>query len=140
MLPNVGSNNLAVLWGCIVENPLDQVVAVLVACNIDQRNASTISAPFADSVEVAAQELSTANLEALLNYLGGELVGTILGSVPDDMVNGSATVGGAAMFADMLDAPVSKLPVSDYVDVGEYFLDARTLEGELVLKFAMNKK
>lgn len=56
------------------------------------------------------------------------------------MVNGSTTVGGASMFADMLDAPVSKLPVSDNVDVGEYFLDARTLEDGLVLKFGRNKK
>jgi hypothetical protein len=35
------------------------------------------------------------------------------------------------MFADVLDAPVAKLPVSDDVDAGEHLIDARTLAGSV---------
>lgn len=69
VLPDVGSNDFAMLRRGIVQDPLDEVVSVLIARDVNQGDASTITTSFADSVEVAAKEFSTANLEALLNHL-----------------------------------------------------------------------
>lgn len=44
------------------------------------------------------------------------------------MVDGTAAVGRGAVLANVLDAPVAKLPVSNNVDVGEDFLDAGSLQ------------
>lgn len=84
-------------------------------------------APLANSIQVSAEKLSVANLEALLHHLGGKLVGAILCSISNDVVDGSAAVRGGSMFAYMLNAPVSKLAVGHNVDVGKDFFDARTL-------------
>lgn len=127
MLPDVSGDHLAVLRSCVVQDPLDEVVAVLVAGNIDEWDTSTILATFADSIEVATQEISASNLEALFNHLGRELIRTVLGCVANDMVDGSAAVRRATMLADVLDAPVSKLAMGDDVYVGKNFLDAWAL-------------
>lgn len=47
------------------------------------------------------------------------------------MVNGSASIRRSAMFTNMLDAPVSKLAVSNNINVGKNFLNARTLRYEV---------
>ena len=140
MLPNVASNHFAMLHSSIVKNPLDEIVAVLVACNVDKWDAGAILAPLADSVEVAAKEFCASNLEALLDYLGGELVGAVLGRIPDNVINGAGAVGRAPVFADMLDTPVSKLSMSDNVDVGKYFFDARALGHLSVLRYYKHKE
>ena len=44
------------------------------------------------------------------------------------MINDSALVWRGAMLAEMLNAPVAELPVSNEVDVGNDFLDGRALE------------
>jgi hypothetical protein len=55
------------------------------------------------------------------------LIHAVLGCVPDDVINSTAAVAWRSMFADMLDTPVSKLSVGDNVNVGQYFLDTRSL-------------
>lgn len=127
MLPNVGSNDFAVLRRGVVEDPLDEIVSILIASNVDQRNTGTITASLADSVKIAAQKFGTANLEALLDNLGGKLVSAILSSITDNMINSPATIRRSSMFADMLDAPISELAVSDNVNVGENLFNAGAL-------------
>jgi hypothetical protein len=127
VLPDVSSNDFAMLRGGIVQDPLDEVVSVLIARDVNQGDAGTITTSFADSVEVAAQELSTTNLETLLNHLRGELIGAVLGSVANDMVDCPATVGRSAVLADVLDAPVSELAMGNNVNVGEDLLDTGAL-------------
>jgi hypothetical protein len=124
----MGGDNLAVLGGSMGENVLDEVVAVLIAGDVDQGNPRTVDPALADAVQVAAQKLGAANLQTLLNNLGGELVHAVLSSIADDMVDGPATVRRSAVLADVLDAPVAKLAVGDNVDIGQDFLDARTLQ------------
>lgn len=118
VLPNMGSNHLSVLRSSVIENPLDKIVAVLVAGNIDQWNTSAISTAFTDAVKVPTKEVSTTNLEALFDDLGCKLICAILGSVPNDMINCSTTVRRSAMFANMLNAPIPKLAMGDDVDIG----------------------
>jgi hypothetical protein len=92
VLSDVLSHNLTVLGVGVRENVLDEIVAVLVAGDVDQWDARTIETAFTDSIKIAAEEVNTANLEALLNDLGCKLVHAILRSIADDMVNGSAAV------------------------------------------------
>lgn len=43
------------------------------------------------------------------------------------MVNGPAAVGGKSMLADMLNAPIAKLAMSNDIDAGQNFFNARAL-------------
>lgn len=131
MLPNVSCNHLAMLGRRIVEDPLDKVVAVLVARDVNQGDPSSVSAAFADPIQISAQEISTADLEALLDNLRGELISAILGSIPNDVVDGPASVRRSAVLANVLDAPVSELAMRHNIDVGQHLLDARALSNRM---------
>lgn len=128
MLANMGRDNLPVLWVGVGQDVLDEVVAVLVTSDIDERDPRTIDPALTDSVQIAAEELGATNLETLLHHLGCKLVHAILGGIADDMINGSASVSGGPMLADMLDTPVSELSVGDNIDVCKDLLDAGTLK------------
>jgi hypothetical protein len=123
----VSSNNFAVLRIALRQNPLDEVVAVLVAGDINQRNARSVNSAFADTIEIATQKITTSNLQEFLNYLGGILIRTVLSSEANDMIDGTAAVGRGTMLADVLNAPVTKLTVSDDVNVGKYLLYTESL-------------
>lgn len=69
VLPDVSSNDLAVLRVGMGQDVLDEVVAILVAGDIDQRDAGTVVSTLADAIQIATQELGTSDLEALLNNL-----------------------------------------------------------------------
>lgn len=127
VLADVAGNNLSVLWVGVCQDVLNQIVPVLVASNVDEWNAWAIWATFADTVQVAAEELHSTDLETLLNYLGSELIHAILRSVSDDMVDGAAAISWSTMLADVLDAPVSELTMSNDIDAAKDFLNAWTL-------------
>jgi hypothetical protein len=122
------SNNLTVLRVGVREDILDEIVAILVTGDVDQRNAWTVETTLADTIKVAAEEVNTTNLEALLNNLGGKLVHAVLRSIANDMVNGTATISWSTMLADVLDAPVAKLAMSNDVNALQDFLNARALQ------------
>lgn len=67
MLANVLSNDLAVLWVGVRQDVLDQVVAILVAGDVNEWDARAVVATFADTIEIAAKEVNTADLKALFN-------------------------------------------------------------------------
>jgi signal recognition particle GTPase len=127
VLANVLSDNLTMLRVGVREDVLDEVVAVLIARDINQRNARTIVTTLTNSIKVASKEINTTNLEALLNNLGSKLIHAVLGSIADDMVNGSATISWSTMFADVLNAPIAELAVSNNVNTSKNFFNARTL-------------
>ena len=127
VLSDVLSDNLTMLWVGVGENVLDEIVAVLVAGDVDQWNARTIETTLTDTIKVATEKVDAANFEALLNDLGSKLVHAILRGVADDMVNGSATISWGTMLADVLDAPVAKLPMSNDINACQDLLNARAL-------------
>jgi len=127
VLADVGRNGISVLWVGVGQDVLDQVVAILVAGDVDERNPGAVNSTLADAVQVTAQELGSANLQTLLYHLGRELVHAVLGCVADDMIDGSAAIGGGAVLADVLDAPVAELAMSNDVDVLQDFFDAGAL-------------
>lgn len=127
MLADVSSDHVSVLGIGVGQDVLNEVIAILVAGNVDQRNAWTVETTLADSVKISAKKLRASDLEAFLNDLGRELIHGVLRSIPNDMVNGTAAVRRGTMFANMLDAPVAKLAVRHDVDVGEDFLNTWAL-------------
>jgi hypothetical protein len=106
---------------------LDQVIAILIASNVDEGDPGAIMPALADTVKISSEKFGSTNLEALLDDLGSKLIHAVLGSVADDVINGPAPVGRGSMLANVLNAPVAKLAVGDDVDVGEDLLDTRTL-------------
>jgi hypothetical protein len=127
VLADVLGNNLPVLGVGVGQNILDEVVAVLVTRNVDQGNARTVKATLADAVKVTTKEINTANLEAFLDHLGGELIHAILGGIADDMVNCPAAISWGTVLANVLDAPVSKLAMGNNVNASKHLFDARAL-------------
>lgn len=128
VLSNMSSHDVAMLRAGVGQDVLDQVVAVLITGNINEWNARSVGTAFADTIQVSTEKLGPANLQALLDNLGGELVRAVLGSVSDDVVDGTTPVCRGAVLANVLDAPVAKLPVGNNVNVGEYFLDTGSLQ------------
>jgi hypothetical protein len=127
VLANMDSNLLALMNVSIHQNPLNEIVAVLISSNIDERNARTIRPSSSDDSKIAIQEVQSANLEALLNNLGGKLIDAVVIRVGQDVVNDATLVRGRAVLTEVLDTPVSELAVSDEINVGDYFLDSRAL-------------
>lgn len=111
----------------IGENVLDKIVAILIAGDVDERDAWTIRAPFADAVKVAVEEVGTTDLQALFDDLGRELIHAVLGSIAQDLVDGPAAVGGSTMLANVLDAPIAELTLGNDVDVRNHLVDTRAL-------------
>lgn len=127
MFADVSSDHVSVLGIRVGQDVLNEIIAILVAGNVNQWNTRTVKTALADPVKVAAKKLGASDLEAFLNNLGRELIHGILRSVPNDMINGTAAVRRGTMLANVLDAPVAKLTVRHDVDVGKDFLDARAL-------------
>ena len=144
MLADVTTDNLAMLSAAVGQDVLNEVVSKLIAgdyphvsiairslCDalltIDQGHAGTIRAAFADALQVPVQEVGVTNLQTLLNHLRSILIHAVLGSESKDVVDGTAAISGSAMLADVLDAPVAKLAVSNNIDTSENFVNAGTL-------------
>jgi hypothetical protein len=124
---NVSSNDLTMLRVALCQDPLDQVVAILVAGNVDQGNARSVDSSLTNAVKVATQEITASDLQTLFNYLGSVLVHAVLGSISDDMINGTTAICWGAVLTDVLDTPITELAMSDNVNVGKNLLDARAL-------------
>ena len=127
VLADVRGDELATLGIGVGEDVLYKVVAKLVTGDVDKRHARAIRTSLTYDVEVAIEEVRTTDLEALFNDLGSKLIHAVLGGVAEDMVNGTIAVAKSAMLADVLDAPVAELTVSDNVNAGEDLVDARAL-------------
>jgi hypothetical protein len=69
VLPDVSGHDLAMLGAGVGEDVLDEIVAVLVAGDVDEGDARAIHTPLADPVKVAAKKLRATNLQALLDHL-----------------------------------------------------------------------
>lgn len=118
MFADMSRNHFAMLWVRMSQDVLDEVVAILVAGNVDEGDAGPVNAALTDTVEIAAEKLDSSDLEALLHYLGCKLVHAVLCGISDDMVDSAAAIGRGAVLADVLNAPVAKLAMGNDVDVG----------------------
>jgi hypothetical protein len=127
VLADVNSNLLALVGMSVHQDPLDQIVAILIASDVDERDAGTIRASSRDDSEVAIHEVETANLETFLNHLRGELVDAVIIGVGEDVIHDTTLVRGRAVFTQVLNTPIAELTVSDEVDVDNDFFNSGTL-------------
>lgn len=127
MLANVSGDNLTVLRVGMSEDVLNEVVAILITCNIDKGNTGSIHASLTDAIQVSAQEFGPANFQAFLNNLGSELIHRVLRGISNDMIDGTAPVSRSAVLTDVLDAPITELTMGHNVNVEQDLLDAGTL-------------
>jgi hypothetical protein len=127
VLTDMSSDHFAMLRVGMSEDVLDEVIAILVTGNIDQRDPRTVMSAFADTIEVPAKKFGTSDLQAFLDNLRCELIHAVLGSVSDDMIDSTASVSRSAMLTDVLDAPVSELAMRNDVNVLQNLLNAGTL-------------
>ena len=127
MLADVNCNLLTLVRMSIHQDPLDEVVAVLVASDVDKRNSGTVCTSSGNDTEVAIQELVTADLETLLNNFGCELIDAVVVRVGQDVVDDTTLVGRRAVLAEVLDTPIAELTMSDEVDIVDHLLDSRAL-------------
>jgi len=95
---------------------------------INQRDAWAVRASFTNSDEVAFQKVRASDLEAFLDDLRSKLIHAVFGGVAEDMIDSATTVRWQPMLADMLNAPVAKLSMSNNIDAGEDLVDAGTLQ------------
>lgn len=94
---------------------------------VNQWDARTVGTSFAYTLEVTLHKLRTANFETLLDDLGCKLVHAILGGIAKNVVDRTASILRRSVFADMLNAPVSELAMSNNINACEDFIDTRPL-------------
>ena len=141
VLPDMSSHNFSMLSSGVGEDPLNEIVTELVTRYVDKRNARTVGTTLANAIEIFLQKVITANLETFLDNLGGILIGTILSSKAEDVIDSAVSISWSTMFADVLNTPVAKLTVGDNINGAENFIDTRALIlFEAVLKNILNDK
>lgn len=62
VLSNMSSDHVAVLRASVGQDILDQVIAILITGNVNERDARPVRAALADSIEVLSEKLRPANL------------------------------------------------------------------------------
>lgn len=127
MPADMTGDSLFVVIARVGQNPLNQVVAVLVAGDVDEGEAGAAHAVVTNSIKIPSEELRASNLQAFLNYLRGILVRAVLRRKPDNVINSSTSIARGTMLTNVLDTPIAKLAVSDDVDIGKDFLNAWAL-------------
>jgi len=128
MLADVACNLLTLMMMSVHQNPLDQIVAVLITRDVDEWDARTIWMCSGDDSKIAFKKLDASNLQAFLDNLGGELIYAVTVGIDEDVIDDSALICGGPVFAKMLNAPVSELAMGNEVDVRNNFFDCRSLK------------
>lgn len=127
MFADVDGHLLALVMVSVHQNPLDQVVAVLITRDVDEWDAKSVWVGIGDDSKIAIQKVDTTNLQTLFNNLGGKLINAVAVCVGKDVVDDSTLVRRRSMLADMLDAPIAELAMSDEVDIGDHLFDSGSL-------------
>lgn len=94
---------------------------------INQGHPGPVSSTRANSREIAIQEFWASYLQAFLDDFGGKLIHTVIYCPMEDMLGGATLVMGSTVLADVLDTPVAKLTVSEYIDLRYNFFDCWSL-------------
>ena len=127
MLADVNGDLLSLMMVGVHEDPLDQVVTILIASNVDERNAGTVWTSGGNDTKVAIQKVKTTDLEAFLDDLGGKLIDAVAVRVGKNVVDDPSFVRRRTVLAEMLDAPIAKLTMSNEINIADDFLNGRPL-------------
>lgn len=99
----------------------------MVASDVDEWNTWTFRVRSGDDREVTVEKVHTSNLKAFLHDFGGILIDAVAVSIGKNMVNDPALVLWFSVLAQVLNAPVSELTMSNEVNVVNDFIDGRSL-------------
>jgi hypothetical protein len=80
VLSDVRRNDFTTLRISVGEDILHEVIAKLIASNVNERHARAVDAGFRDAIQVTIKEIDTSGSQTLFNHLGSVLVGAILAS------------------------------------------------------------
>lgn len=127
VLADMDGHLLALMGMSVHQDPLNEIIAVLVPRNVDEWNARTICTCGGDDAQVPIQELVAADLETFFNDLGGKLIDAVVVGVAQDVIDNAALVRRGAVLAEVLDAPVAELTMSNEINVGDHLFDGRAL-------------
>lgn len=92
MFANMAGNLLALMMVAVHQDPLNQVIAVLITRDVDQGNARSIRVGSGHTMQVLLHELCSTNLEALLNHFRGKLVNAVAVGVVQNMIDDASLV------------------------------------------------
>jgi hypothetical protein len=92
VLANVNGDLLTLMMMRVHQNPLDEVIAILVASNVNEWNARSIWTSGSNDSKIVIQEFKTTNLETLLDDFRSELVDAIAIRVGENMIDDSSLV------------------------------------------------
>lgn len=128
VLSNMGDDGFYVLRILgIVNDPLNQVVAVLIRRDVNDGQAGPVIVSLGNLVQISLTKLAASNLEALFHNLRGKLVEAILHGIANNVVDSPSAIGWCTMLANVLNAPVAKLAMGDQVNISEDLFNARAL-------------
>jgi hypothetical protein len=111
----------------ILQEVLNEIVAMDVGTDIDQRHTWTTWFLFRDLGDVGLEEFVATSFQCLFDDFGGELVGAVGCCVIEDDFKGTETVFWMAVFDNVLDDPISPLTTSNGVDIFKDLLNTRSL-------------
>jgi hypothetical protein len=94
---------------------------------INQWHARSVRTPDADASEIPIHELRTSDLEAFFHDLRCKLIHAVINSPVENMLHSTALVMRSTVLTDVLDAPISELPMSEYINLCQHFFNCRSL-------------
>lgn len=62
VLSNMSSHDVAMLRAGVGQDVLDQVIAILITGNVDERNARSVGTALADTIQIPTEKLGPTNL------------------------------------------------------------------------------
>jgi hypothetical protein len=127
VLANMKGNLIPNSRRTILQEELNEIVAIDVGTDIDQGHTWTTRFLFRDLGDVGLEEFVATSFQCLFNDFGGELVGAVGCCVIEDDFKGTETVFWMAVFDNVLDDPISPLTTSNGVDIFKNLLNTRSL-------------
>lgn len=135
----MNSNLFSLLLVCVHEDPLNEIVAILITSNVNERDTWSIWMSSGDDIEVTIKKLDATNLETLLDNFRSILVDTVAIGIDQDVIDDPTLVRRGAVLTEMLNTPIAKLAMSDKINVGDNFLNSRAfLILDTILKDVLN--
>lgn len=99
MFADVDGDLFSLVMMSIHQNPLNQIVAVLVSRDVNEWYTRTIRMSGGDNSEISLQEFNSANLQTFFDNLRGELIYAVAVGIGKNVVNDTTLVRRRTMLA-----------------------------------------
>jgi len=127
VLANMECNLISDCRGTILQEVLNEIIAMHIRADIDQGHAGTTRFLFGDFTNVRMKEFVSTGFQCLFDDFGGELICAVCCGVLEDDFKGSKTILWMSMFDNVLDDPISPLTTGNGVDIFKNLFNTRPL-------------